>query len=333
MALWTDLINPGDLTGFSRDEARAFDAGAGTLSEVFPSVTTADTTFKWFVNEQAQDVASFRAFDAESKIGGAAGLEEKVASLAAISLKKRFGEYDQLVRSSQNSPESVQAAADRLATEVAHGIMRRIVQARAEALVTGKLSINDGNGEYRFVQNVDFGRRPDHTVNATTAWDSTGDPVADLETWRAAYVDHTGQEPTVIYASPKVMAALSRNDKMRAYLGSNAPALLDRDTINNILVGYGLPPVTVHTARVLGSAVLDEEFIVFAADGAGATVWGLTVEASDPRYSLADAALPGLVVGAYATDDPAMKWIHGNAVALPILGNPDLTLAARVLGI
>lgn len=333
MALWTDLINPGDLTGFSRTVADQFDADGSTLSEVFPSISTSDTNFKWFVNEKAQDVAAFRAYDAESKIGGASGLEEKVASLAAISLKKRFGEYDQLVRSSQNSPESVQAAADRLATEVAQGIMRRIVQVRAEALVTGKLAINDGYGEYKFTQNVDFGRRPDHTVTSSAAWDGAADPIVDLEQWRQAYVDHTGQEPTSLYASPKVVAALSRNDKVRAYLGSNAPALLDRATINNILAGYGLPGITVHTARVLGKAVLDENVIVFASAGAGATVWGQTIESTDPRYGLSDAALPGLVVGAYSTDDPATKWIHGNARALPILGNPDLTLAAKVLGV
>lgn len=329
MALWTDLINPGDLTGFSREVANQFDANGGTLADVFPSISTADTSFGWVVNERAQDVAAFRAFDVESKIGGASGLEKKIAELTPISIKKRFSEYDQLVRASQNSPESVQAAADRLATEVAQAVMRRIVLARGEALVTGKLAINEDG----FVQNVDFGRRPDHTVSAAVSWDGAADPVADLEAWRAAYVDHTGEEPTALYASPKVVAALARNAKVRGYLGSNAPAMLDRATINNILVGYGLPPITVLTARILGAPVMNEDVIAFASDGAGATVWGLTLEATDPRYGLADASLPGLVVGAYAEDDPNIKWIRANAVALPILGNPDLTLAATVLGV
>lgn len=333
MALWTDLINPGDLTGFSRTVADAFDADGATLSEVFPNLSTADTRFEWLVNGKAQEEAAYRAFDAEAKIGSTAGLEQKVASLAPLSLKLRFSEYDQLVRSSQNSPETVQAAADRLAREVTEGIMRRVVRARAEALVTGKIVINDGYGDFKAIQNVDFGRRPDHTAVAATAWSGAADPIADLEQWRAAYVDHTGQEPDTIYASPSVMAALARNAALRAYLGTNAPAMLDRATINNILVGYGLPAITVHTARALGKAVLDKDYVIFAAAGAGATVWGLTLEAADPRYHLADVAAPGLVVGAYSTDDPATKWIHGNALALPILANPDLTFAARVLGV
>lgn len=333
MALWTDIITPGELTGFSRTIVDQFDANEGTLSDVFPSVTAPGLDFKWKVNEKAQDIAAFRSFDAESKIGGAAGFEEKIASLAAISLKKPFSEYDQLVRMGQNSPESVQQAADRIATEVAESVMRRIVQARAEALVTGKLAISDGYGDYKFTQNVDFGRRPDHTVTAATAWSGAADPIADLESWRQAYVDHTGQEPTKIYASPKVVAALQRNANVRGYLGSNAPTLLDRATINNILQGYGLPGITVINSRIKGAAVIDEDVLIFASDGAGVTAWGTTVEASDPNYALAGGALPGLVVGAYKTDDPALKWIHGNAVALPILGNPDLTLVSRVLGV
>lgn len=330
MALWTDLIDPAELTGFSREAASQFDATPGTLSDVFPSINTSDVSFRWTVNEKVQDVASFRSFDAESKIGAAAGLERKVADLAPISLKKRFGEYDQLVRSGQNSPESVQAAADRLASEVAQSVVRRLIQARGEALVTGGLAINEDG----VVANVDFGRRPDHTVDAADAWDSAGsDPIEDLEEWRQAYVDNTGQEPTGIKASPRIVAALQRNENVRAYLGTTAPALLDRATVNSILVGYGLPPIEVVNTRVAGLPVLDGDYLVFTADGAGATVYGTTLEASDPRYRLSDSAIPGLVVGAYAEDDPSIKWIRANAVALPILGNPDLTFAARVLDV
>lgn len=329
MALWTDLINPGDLTGFSRTVVDLYDANAGTLSDVFPSVTTSDVSFRWLVNGKSSDVAAFRSFDAESKIGGAADIEERIASLTPISIKKRFGEYDNLVRSGQNSPESIQAAADRLATEVSQAVIRRLIQARGEALVTGKLVINEDGA----VQNVDFRRRPDHTITAKTAWSKdAADPIADLDAWRQAYVDHTGQEPTAIYASTGVVSALQRSAKVRGYLGGNTPTMLSMDVLNAILIGYGLPPVTFANTRVMGRPVVDGEYIVFAAEGAGATVWGLTVEASDPRYNLADAAAPGLVVGAYAQDDPATKWIHANAVALPILSNPDLTLAARVLG-
>lgn len=329
MALWTDLIDPAELTGFSRESAAQFDATAGTLSDVFPNVTTPDVNFGWTVNEKVQDVAAFRSFDAESKIGEASGLERKIASLTPISLKKRFGEYDQLVRSGQNSPESVQAAADRLASEVAQGVVRRLIQARGEALVSGALAINEDG----VVANVDFGRRADHTVTAAVAWDGAADPIADLEAWRQAYVDHTGQEPTGIKASPRVVSALQRNDKVRAYLGTNAPAMLDRATINVILAGYGLPAIEIVNTRVAGNPVLDGEYVVFTAEGAGATVYGTTVESTDPRYRLSDGAAPGLVVGAYAEDDPNIKWVRANAVALPILGNPDLTLAARVLGI
>ena len=327
MALWTDVINPAELTGYSREQAAAFDANGTTLADIFPNETTAGVNATWTVNDKVVDVASYRSFDAETKIGKTAGLERKIAELAPLGEKLRFSEYDQLVRMGQNSPESVQAAADRLAKQVTNAIMRRLVQARGEALVSGGLAINEDG----FVQNVDFGRRPDHTVTAAAAWNTAADPIADLEQWRAAYVDNTGVDPDQILVSAKVMAALQRNEAMRKYFGTNAPLMLNRDNINSVLVGYGLPALTVVTARAAGKSVLSDEHVVFTASGAGATVWGSTVEAMDPRYSLQDAALPGLVVGAYAEDDPNIKWIRGTGVALPILANPDLTLAAKVL--
>lgn len=329
MALWTDIINPAELTGYSREQAIAFDATGTTLSDIFPNETTAGTTFSWDVNEKVVDVAAYRSFDAETKIGKTGGLEHKIAELAPLGEKLRFSEYDQLARMGQNSPESVQAAADRLGKQLALATVRRLVLARGEALVTGRLAIN----EEGFVQNVDFGRRPDHNVTAAATWDTTADPVADLEQWRAAYVDNVGVDPDQILVSAKVMSALQRNEKMRGYFGTNAPLMLDREKVNSVLVGYGLPALTVVKDRVAGKSVMSDDHVVFTANGAGATVWGTTLEAMDPRYGLQDATMPGLMVGAYAEDDPNIKWIRSSAVALPILANPDLTLAAKVLGV
>ena len=36
----------------------------------------------------------------------------------------------------------------------------------------------------------------------------------------------------------------------------------------------------------------------------GATFWGTTLEASDPRYNIEDAEQPGIVAGTYRDDDP-----------------------------
>lgn len=330
MALWTDLVKPVELTGVGRSAVSDAD-NAAALADIFPSVNIQDVAFSWAVNGKSEDVAQFRAFDAESAIGGTSALEQKTVRLPALSLKKRFGELDSLVRMSANSPESVTDAANRLAVEVAQSFVRALVPARAEALITGKLSIVDDEGGFR--QNVDFGRRVDHTVNAATPWDQGGDPVADLETWAAAFQSNTGYAPTKLKMSRAAFSALTRSKALAAYFSAGAPGLVSRDTVNAILGSYGLPQIEVVAGTVNGKEIFSKDHVVLAADGAGLTPWGLTKNAQDSRYGIAAGDMPGLVVAAYKEDDPAIEWIIGNASVVPVLANPDLTLAAKVTNI
>lgn len=325
MALWTDLISPADLTGFGRQVAEDYDTDV--TAELLPNVFVDDIVFSFTVNGRANDTAQYRAFDAETPIGAVAGAEEKTARLLPVGLKKRFSEYDQLRRRASNSPESVQAAADRLAGEVSRAAVDRVRLARAEALVNGSLSLNE-NG---VVQNLDFDRRPDFTTTAATAWNDGGDAIADLERWRDAFVEENGVEPTHIVVSTTAFSALSRSETIRAYLGNNVN-VVDRASINGVLANYGLPQLTVNDARVGGQRLLPADRLIMAVAGqAGGTVWGTTVEADDPRYGLGSADLPGLVVGAYQEDDPNAKWIRSNGIALPILADSNLTFSATVL--
>lgn len=337
MALWTDLIKPADATGFGREIVDNYEANNTSLATIFPAERVNDTIYEWAVNRKHQDLAAFRAFNAESKIIGGGDWEEKTAKLIPLSAKLPFKEYDKIRRMGQNSPETVQAAFDRLNTEVSESIARRIVLARGEALATGKLAIR----EEGLVQNVDFERRADFTTTLATFWDAEdADPIRDLETLREAYVAENGGQAQQIITSSRVVSTLVRSTGLRAYLGTQAPALITRAAVNEILQSYGFPPLTIiddqvsysdpATGQRVVKRVLPQDSVVFAAPGAGATVWGVTAEADDPRYGLSG-DMPGLVVGAYATDDPATKWIHANASVLPALVNANATMVAKVL--
>lgn len=329
MALWTDLVKPATLTGVARAVIDSGDAGPQTLADIFPNQTVPDVAFAWNVNARSNDVAAYRAFDAEATIGAATGTEEKIAKLAPLSLKKRFGELDALRRMAPNSPETVQDAANRMAAEIAQGFVRSLVARRSEALVTGKLAIN----ERGFVQSVDFGRRADHSVTAATGWDKGGDPIADIETWRNAFEKNTGVAPTKLKMSRAAFSALARNEKVRGYLGSVAPTVVSAGVVNETLAAYDLPAIEVISAQVDGKPAFDSNYIVLAAELAGLTPWGPTKNATDSRYGIAAQDMPGLVVAGYQEDDPSIEWIIGNATVLPVLTDPDLTLAAKVLGI
>lgn len=118
------------------------------------------------------------------------------------------------------------------------------------------------------------------------------------------------------------------------YFGLTEAVNVTTDMINTQLVDRGLPAITINERRAAGQRVIPDDVVVLASsEGAGGTVWGSTIEAADPRYGLAAAQLdvPGLVVGAYREEDPQVAFIRSNAVTLPILANPDLTLVGNVL--
>ena len=326
MAIWTDEIKPVTLTVFARGIAERYDTD-GLLADIFPNTFVADTRFEWVQGEKLNDVAEYRAFDAETVIGDSAGGVSRLASLAPVGMKKRFSEYEKIRKSSPNSPESVQAAAERLAAEVAKATVNRVALLRGEAAATGALSISE-NG---FRQEVDFGRRADFTTSAANPWDgASADPLADIEGWVSAFADANGEAPDRLIVSRKAAIALTK--ALYSQLTNPGPVFTQANA-NEILAGNGFPTLTVNDRQFGGQRLLPEDVAVLAStNGAGATAWGTTAEADDPRYGLAGGAdLPGLVVGAYEQDDPYTKWIRANATALPILGNPDLTLAATVL--
>lgn len=327
MAIWTDEIKPVTLTVFAREIADRYDTD-GLLADIFPNTFVPDVHFEWKQGERLDEVAEYRAFDGETPVGDSAGSRHRIAALAPVGLKKRFSEYEKIRKASPNSPESVQAAAERIAAEVAKATVNRVALLRGEAAATGKLEFNE-NG---FNQSVDFERRADFTTTASNVWSGgSADPLSDIEQWVTAFSDANGETPNVMYASRKVAIALTK--ALYGALEGPRPAVFTQANANEILAGNGFPTITVNDRRFAGKRLIPEDVVVLAStNGAGATAWGTAAEADDPRYGLAGAAdLPGLLVGAYEQDDPYTKWIRATAVAMPILGNPDLTLAATVL--
>ena len=332
MALWTDIIQPANVTEFARTAAEALDGQGGTLNDIFPNVQVDDITYSWEVGEVLSEVAEYRSFDAEATLGKSAGRGRKTSELAPVSLKKRLKEYDQYRLRGANSPETLERAAERMAGELATAHVNRAALARGTALVTGHLSINE-NG---FIQDIDFGRRADFTKTAGVLWPADGsDPIEDLEKWLAEYVTaNNGVAPTHLIGSRRVQNRAKARMIANGYFGRTEAVNVTNDMVNDQLVDRGLPAFTVNDRQAAGKRVIPDNVVVFASSqGAGGTVWGTTIEAADPRYGLADAGLeiPGLVVGSYREEDPQVVFMRSNAVTLPILANPDLTMVATVL--
>lgn len=336
MYLNSDYIAPADLTGYARAALADLEANQFTLSQWLPSRNVDDLTFRFTRGgEGLTEAATFRAYDAESPIGARPGFSRVTGELPPISRKIRLGEYDRLRQ--RNAPGEITTAIEDDATRMVRAVAARMELARGQALYTGTVVLNE-NG---VIATVDFGRNAGHTVAAGTVWSTTATatPLADLLTWQSTYVTTNGEPPGVILTSTRVVNFLLRNAEVRALLATVAgtPSIVSRDALNQVFGAYGLPPIMVYDAQVRVNGVAtrvipDDRVLLLPATGTdlGATLYGTTAESLEPGYGLVAGEGPGIVAGAYSTEDPVAVWTKAAAIAIPILVNPDLTLAADV---
>lgn len=345
MLLNTDYVDPAELTGYARAALQDLEINRFTLSRWLPHRVIDDLQFRFTSGgEGLTEAATFRAYDAESPIAARPGITRVTGELPPISRKIRLGEYDRL-RNARASDETVRNAILDDTARMARAVAARFELARGEALVSGALALNE-NG---VTGAVTFGRAAGHTVTAGVLWSTvaTATPLQDQLSWMQTYIDANGEPPGAAVTSTQVMGYLLRSAEMRGLLAANGvtPAVATQSGINSILQAYGLPPIYTYDARVnVGGAstrpIPANRFLYLPApveptsvDGTdlGAVLLGTTAEAMEAGYGLASGVeQPGLVAGAYVTQDPVAVWTKAAAIGLPVLANPNLSFSATV---
>lgn len=284
MRLDTNIYPPAQLTGFARSELEAFhaDENLDVFSGVLPNDFVRDIEVEIREGVEVEDnVVMYRAYDAESPIGSLPGFATSVGRIPPLSEKIPLGEYDG-IRADQAGDLNRQI--ERRAGRSARGIARRVARARAEALLDGKVTL-DENG---VIYEVDFGRdSANNNATYSTIWSNTSgaDPIADLITWQAI-IANAGYGVGSIYAAQEAVAAALRTDAVigatiGAAAGVTQASLAQFDLL---LAQYGLPPVTILPDMIGGQKVMRGNTVLMLGDtGAlGATLWGETGGAS-PR--------------------------------------------------
>lgn len=340
MQLITEYATPAELTGYAREALRDREENQFSLNRWLPNDTINDLTYRFSRGGGGLvEAAVYRAYDAESDIGTREGATRVTGELPPISRKMPLGEYERItMRGLDTQRDEIRNAMESDSVKLVGAIAARIELARGDALFNGSVTIAE-NG---VAASVNFGRTASHSVTAATPWSSTETALAydDLQAWLDVYNTTNGHLPAYTLMSRKIYNFLRRNKQIRelAYRGaSTAPTVLTRDDLNNILGDFDIPPVQIYDAKVsvAGAAtrVTPEDKLCFLpdqGDAAGKTLWGVPVEANDPRYGLqGDAA--GVAVGGYKSEDPQTVWTRATAIALPVLAAPDLTLVADVL--
>ncbi|MDK8794234.1 major capsid protein [Corynebacterium sp. MSK041] len=336
MILWTDVAEPQELTELARRAAQDREQrNEFNLGAFLPNEHSLSHTVTFEVGDNGYvEAAEYRAYDAETPIGGRGEGGRRVTfELPPLGQKRRVSEYEQLRHLGDGGEAAMRNALGRAAVQRGEAVADRIELERGRVLVSGKAAINE-NG---FIVESEFGRDQEMTVTAGTKWgEASADPVQDILDWQEAYVDKNGEAPAYIVASTKAISALS---KFSGFLPKDSVRRrASFDEINALLDAEGLPTLVKYDRRVRVNAkserVIPEETLLFLPGddaGLGKTFWGTTLESLDQDYSLQAEERPGIVAGAFKTNDPIAAWVKASAIGMPVLANANLAMAATVL--
>ena len=351
MALITDLVDPQELLGYTREAAIEAERNEFVLSNYLPNDTTPDGDIEFRVlrgSFRDQDAATVRAWDAEAPIAARQGFERIMGEILPVSRKIPLGEEERLrLRGLERglSPANNTMLVDAIyrdAANMARAVAARFELFRGEALEKATITINE-NGVAPAM--IDFQRAAGHTVALAggALWSAiaTATPVSDMRTWVQTYIDTNGVAPAYALTSTAVISNLMRNAEIRALAAGPAgtPGIVTVDMVNAVFQAYGLPPFVAYDTviRVNGvqtRPIAANKVILMppANEPLGATFYGTTAESLE----LAEAQLidqdqcPGMVAVPMKEGDPVRTWTLATAVGFPVLANPNLTFTATV---
>lgn len=337
--LWTDLIDPAELTGYVREGLSAIERRKGSLAQFLPNREVDDISARFHKGQNGLvDEAKWRAYDAEPEIGDTPPEGRVIIELPAVSRKEVVSEYAQL-RHRNASDDSIRNAGFRAADRCVLAIADAVERMRGIVLATGKATITQSN----YKTSDDFGRDADLTITANSLWSTdTTDGLTQLETWMDLYSTRNGTEPGAIVMPRRVFRALSGLKVMQGQTAAGAFRRPMEQDVRGIVSSAGLPDIIIYDRRTKSGRVIPDDTLLFLPEPTaiddyngtelGATFWGQTLTATDPKFSLVDAEMPGLVAGLWRHQTvPMIAEVVGDAIALPVLANANLSMAVKVL--
>lgn len=355
MDLYTDHIQPAELTGYARTALEDLAVNRYLLARWLPDNTVADLMYRVERGRAGLlDVADFRAFDAEPTVGRREGIARMEGSLPALAQQYLLGEFDQMMTRGAGGDE-IRNALLRDSERIAEALARRMEVARADAIFNGSVTIAENHANLT----VDFDRSPEHDITLTGSIldPATTGVLEQLQDARQQYIDTNGDEPGAVLANERVLRALTQNEEIRTFiLGPNSASAqrVRRADVMDFLADEGLPPWVPYeakatrvvrnaageaTGRVTGRITPENKVAFLPAAGEavsetagplGATLWGTPLESRFSEYGLAGNE-PGIVVAAFIERrTPAHVNTIGSAIGLPVMGNPDASLVLTV---
>jgi len=338
----TDIYEPSALTEFARAAYRNAEQAKPSLAAFLPNVDVDGNTVEVTVEGGAVTrEAKFRALDAEPGFGDDVPMVKRNIGLLALSEQGKFGEKA-ISSNLGDSDERKRSWAERRVNGIAKAYVESLERVRASLLLTGNLNVD--SGDVRISES--FGRAAGNTTTAPALWSAAGtDILESLATFVDAYkAANNGAEPGTLLLSTQVLRTIAKSPQFAAVLagGGSRPAGLQ--DVNDVLIGQGLPSVTVYDRanatgrlipadRILLLPEAGERFTQEIEDGTlGGTAWGTTASSYQDSWGISEGDRSGIVAALFANDKPPVGLeVVMDAYALPVLANANLSYVAKVL--
>lgn len=342
-----DIITASDLQGY----ITAREYPAQVLETLFPPKKDDIVELAYVKGAAGEPVsASIRAVDAETQIGGRSGEGELIRlEIPTIARKIPLTEKFKLELAAAKDDRAVSALKRQIFNDLdsmVQGVRIRIERMRADALMNGKIEVNE-NG---LVTEFDYKVPATHKFVVGTgsqkiaAWNASSNPgdwVKHLEDWVALLKTDRGITATRILTSSQVLRVVLSAAVTKTYIPN--VGYITQAILNDWLASANLPTFATYDEMyaiegnltgISRERYIPEDKIALFGDGAlGDTQFGVTAEEVtyrlDPSVQMSEHQY---IIGAIAREfDPPVDWTKAAARALPSFVKADEVVQAVVL--
>lgn len=328
-----------ELTGAARafyEAAMQAELAKNSLSAFFPDiqVDSIDLRLEDF-DFSRPEIAKNRAWDAEPFRGSTAKAGFRTFQNVPISQAEVLSELDQLRARLSNNDKILNLVYGSLTRQV-NAIIDALEYQRGLTLTNAKFTATTRGG-VKFED--EWGRAPEANPTSAIQFNSPdADILGELEKFSDAYKKLNGFRPGTILVSPTIKRAIARNKQFTVNLNNGGYIPGNTAQVNAVLENNELPALTTYERDVnvggVLTPVLDPKNVYLLPPSAqgilGNTVFSPTTASMEAGFSPAEQA--GIYAGIHQRPTvPSTREVVVDAVAMPVLSNPNFAFVSKVL--
>jgi hypothetical protein len=338
-------VSPDALTTFVRNVPTPQEF---TLNQLLPDRYFLKNSIDVNATTRTNRTARFRAFDGRLHVSERDTMSSQTVKLPPLSSSISVGELERLqlefARTGGTNEAAIIDAIYDDATNLTREVQARMEQARGDVLTDGKFTLAGEGGLY---MEADYGV-PAGNIIATpaTPWSTVASAtiIANMTTWVNAYVALNGFAPGGFVCSKTTLGYFLQNTEIRSLAASlsGVPSLVTRQTVDNALDSFSLPPLLfTYDTQVdvdgVSTRTIPADRVIFVPPNIsdlGYTAWGISATALELVNSnaadLSFSQSSGIVGVVEKSGPPYRSWTYVDAVGMPVIANPNLLMVADV---